>query len=884
MADMSAGGKDDARDIVSSLSHSLQRSWPSDKNMLQSAKLEAEGRKMDTQQQEKRLMSGLLRKASMLCKPGGGVDPSHKSLMKNLVMNNDAAIVAALDASEAGNASELNTYLQLISVDDSALSGEQKSTLFRERKSMVDQFKRNIGTLARKRVKQENLSKMAGPGAVRGPAGPLNAAQSEFERRRIEQGLGSKRDRPGSMMALTSFPDSMRLRTVTEKGGPIHEGPQGRRNPEEQEEGGEGEEEDSDDDGPVMRVDVAPAHLLSQSQAVKKQPSSLSAFQLNAQKQQRGAPKAFPAPAPPSSMLSSAGEMNKQQGADTNQLLSRFLELQKSSGPINGGSQQRHAQTYGHQDNQHKASPNNLGLAALGSLASVASNSAPSSSPTTPNATETSSTSPTASGPNNNVFNLILMLQQKKEAIQEKQQAEFSQIMQALQDKTMDPQTLMHLVEHTKLKHEQETRELNEQLTNALYRNGAAPSASSSSLPSSSPHARHDVASTDPKTASLSALFSSLGANGPTAPSSTSSSSSSSASSPSSSPFGSQASHGAGIGLNGATNGDFGAGIGIPNSASSSMPGSSSLSPNAISTLLSRYAASTSAQSSGSPYGGPSSLSSNASNSSASSNNHPTAGTDPTSSYGQFGLGGSPSYSNGGGPAHGLSSTGLDQQAILRRLLSQQQQHQHSIQQGAGPGMMSSNYLASLGVPGLGGNDNVSSTGSPVADLVISRQREREARKQVKLEVRREKKSTRERQRRLVLNTKYDELCALLFDPVERESKDRASVLQTAIDFIHETEGTPVPDRVPGEDEIEEDDDDDQALPAGPNLTQEQKALRRRLKKSRREKQRRHNVNILSERLGTMLAVPEVKEKAVVLQTAIQRIAEKKGVNLPSSP
>jgi len=239
--------------------------------------------------------------------------------------------------------------------------------------------------------------------------------------------------------------------------------------------------------------------------------------------------------------------------------------------------------------------------------------------------------------------------------------------------------------------------------------------------------------------------------------------------------------------------------------------------------------------------------------------------------------GGVAGFGTGADNLFGMGAAGLgpsadklpnSQKAVLEKLLREQQQREHDSQTlFARPGQ-----------------ENGPS--SAVAQLLLSREREREARKQQRLTVRREKKSSRERQRRLVLNTLYDELAALLFDDVERESKDRASVLQTAIDFFVEHDGLKVPSHVPGEDELEDDNDDDASVPNGPNLSMEEKIQRCRWKKSKREKQRRHNVNILSERLGSMLVVPEIKDKSNVLTIAIQKIKTKKGMptSEPAAP
>lgn len=853
----------ETQDMMSSLSHSLRRSWPSDKNVLQSAAAEADGRSMDAQQQEMRSMSGLLRKASMLCKPGGGVDPSHKALMKSLVLNNDEAIVAALDSSEAGDVGDLNKYLRLLSIDHNTLTSEQRETLARERGAMVDQWQRNIKTLARRIVKKEE---------------PKMNAQSEFERRRMEQGMGSKRSRPGSMRALTNFRDPLRLRTVTEKS-----------------------DEDSDDDEPVTTLDVGPARLASKkigSGSQTQQQQGLSPFQLNAPKQTSSSMP--PPPVPLHKNLHSSGSSTGSSGNDSNgtpqisndsMILAKLLQLQKSV------PQQ--------QQQQQQQRMNGSGLAALGNLAAAASSTPPPSGTTSPTGSSSGASAGGGSSGNNNMFNVILLLQQQQEALQEKQQKEFAQLLRTLQESNAEPQVMMQLIELTKRSHEQEMREMKERIMSLLQSSGMnGPSIATQQQQHHqamrSQQQQHNSPIPSPDASKLSSSFFNNAA--------------SNVNSSGNNIFGgnnASAAHAlagnSGLSLsdlsallasgNGNSGNGHGGGMNSSGFGSSAQSPSGTSSPATLSSLLSRYAAGGQSQTSASIGGGLGG--SMASGSAGSSGLNSLSGGDlPSGSvFSRFGLGGSsvPGVGNG-------SANNSDQQRmILQRLLAeQQQQHHHQQQQqqqtahfshndmghADRSGMMppSSAFGGSIGTRGFnpGNQAGASTTGSPVADLVLSRQREREVRKQLKLEVRREKKSSRERQRRLVLNTKYDELCTLLFDPVERESKDRASVLQTAINFLHDTEGIPVPDRVPGEDEMEDDDEEEVALPAGPNLTADEKLLRRRLKKSRREKQRRHNVNILSERLGTMLNVPEVKEKSMVLQTAIERIAEKKGINLSS--
>lgn len=182
--------------MMSSLSHSLQRAWPSDKNMIRSVRNET----MDSKAQETKVMSGLLRKASMLCKPGGGVDPAHKALMKDLVLSNDKNIQTALDLSSTGKSAELNRYLALLSREK--LNPEKAKEVSAERRELIRQWQDQL-----------KIYELAKDGANNN-----DARKSEIQRReaierekmRISKGLGSKRSRPGSMMRLTSFRDNHR--------------------------------------------------------------------------------------------------------------------------------------------------------------------------------------------------------------------------------------------------------------------------------------------------------------------------------------------------------------------------------------------------------------------------------------------------------------------------------------------------------------------------------------------------------------------------------------------------------------------------------------------------------------------------------------------------
>eukprot|EP00510_Aplanochytrium_minuta_P006190 CAMPEP_0184018472 /NCGR_PEP_ID=MMETSP0954-20121128/8168_1 /TAXON_ID=627963 /ORGANISM="Aplanochytrium sp, Strain PBS07" /LENGTH=639 /DNA_ID=CAMNT_0026299937 /DNA_START=434 /DNA_END=2353 /DNA_ORIENTATION=+ len=187
------GGEDK---MMNSLSNSLSRAWPSDKNMLQTLKREKQT--MDPRKQETRVMSGLLRKASMLCKPGGGVNPNHKALMKDLVLSNDTNIQLALeDSNLVNNAGQLNRYLDLMSYEKASGNSALSAEAAKERKQLVQKWQTKLETL--KNIKSPSQNDIL-----------------EAEKRRIAAGLGSKRSRPGSMLHLTSFRDNNRVRTIPE--------------------------------------------------------------------------------------------------------------------------------------------------------------------------------------------------------------------------------------------------------------------------------------------------------------------------------------------------------------------------------------------------------------------------------------------------------------------------------------------------------------------------------------------------------------------------------------------------------------------------------------------------------------------------------------------
>ena len=177
--------------MMSSLSHSLQRAWPSDKNMIRSARNET----MDLKAQETKVMSGLLRKASMLCKPGGGVDPAHKALMKDLVLSNDKNIQTALDLSSTGKSAELNRYLALLSREK--LNPEKAKESSAERRELIQRWQDQLKVYERSKEATNSAEKQ-------------RREAIEREKMRISKGLGSKRSRPGSMMRLTSFRDNHR--------------------------------------------------------------------------------------------------------------------------------------------------------------------------------------------------------------------------------------------------------------------------------------------------------------------------------------------------------------------------------------------------------------------------------------------------------------------------------------------------------------------------------------------------------------------------------------------------------------------------------------------------------------------------------------------------
>lgn len=187
--------------MMSSLSHSLQRAWPSDKNMIRSLRNET----MDSKAQETKVMSGLLRKASMLCKPGGGVDPAHKALMKDLVLSNDKNIQTALDLSSTGKSAELNRYLALLSREQ--LNPEKAKEASAERRELIRKWQDQLQLYERSKEAANNDTRKSEK---------QRREAIEREKMRISKGLGSKRSRPGSMMRLTSFRDNHRAKVVEE--------------------------------------------------------------------------------------------------------------------------------------------------------------------------------------------------------------------------------------------------------------------------------------------------------------------------------------------------------------------------------------------------------------------------------------------------------------------------------------------------------------------------------------------------------------------------------------------------------------------------------------------------------------------------------------------
>jgi len=171
---------------LSDLSSSLRQSWPSDSNMKKSLEKEM--------LEDPNAVCGLLRKASMLCKPGGQVDPKHKSLIKGMVLMNNKPMMEALESSNPGE--KINKYLDLLSLEDPFSNEVDES----DRVILVNNWKESMKELGRKMS-----------------AGSLDLnSLSVQELEKIQQGLGSKRSRPQSMATMTSFRDINRLRTVRE--------------------------------------------------------------------------------------------------------------------------------------------------------------------------------------------------------------------------------------------------------------------------------------------------------------------------------------------------------------------------------------------------------------------------------------------------------------------------------------------------------------------------------------------------------------------------------------------------------------------------------------------------------------------------------------------
>jgi len=649
-------------DLVKRLSHSLQRSWPSDKNLLQTAKEEMT---MDKDLQEKKAMTGLLRKASMLCKPGGGVDAEQKSLLKSLVFTNDSTIINALQTVEEGEADKLNQYLNLVSLEKKPLPPNQAAALKTQRKELVKKFQEDLQKLRKKpsTTTEEEQRKQ----------------QLEYEKKRLSEGLGSKRSRPPSMLNVTKFPTTNRLKTV----------------PEMQDEDPDSKTQDPPLQGKAVLglggvnipqngypVATAETNALHNSLPVAQAASSSDAINHILQ----SSAAAAAASSGSKNVAPNAENGGGAAGAGGVGVLASLLNL-KQHPQAQQQQQQQHQQQ--HQQQQ----------------------------------------------------------QQQQQHHNQQQQQQQQQLLQFLSNSGMDQQTMLQMLQ-LQQKQQQEQQQLQLQALLSSLQQQAQPA--------------NGTAPTQASSAPLHALAGLMGLQGLSNPS------------PLPQPGAAPNLFSAG----GQTNPLFG-----------------------LSSLLNANSA------------------------------LPTQG--------------------------GLATPGLapEQNRVLENLLQER-----------APGQTNGAAAAN----GFGT--------SSVAAALMERERERLERIEMKLLNRREKKSTRERQRRLVLNTLFEELGCLLFDENERESKDRASLLMATIEFFMATEGLVGPPRVSGEDEYEEEEEVEEEWKDGAALTAELKLQRRRMKKSRREKERRHKVNILSERLGVMLKVGEAKEKGSVLQAAIRRIKKHKGI------
>jgi len=651
---------------MNQLTHSLQRAWPSDKNMLQTA---SEEKMMDSQQQnETKQLSGLLRKASMLCKPGGGVDPNHKALMKDLVLTNDPTMVAVLDASEMIGTSDLNEYLQLLSIEKREVPDEEKNAIAQKREHLLAEWQQRLKALGKRKDAFSESNRSSNNDTDN------RTLKAESEKERIMTGLGTKRERPQSMVRLTSFRDTHRLRTVKEM------------------------EDDGEEDEAAVRIDTSidllGSNLGSSSPASKNQQ-----------------PMGPPAP-------KSNGVLNF-----------------KSHKPTELKSEPMQSPTRATALNYPALSPNSLSVAQF--LQQTKNNNAAIQQQQQQN--QMPFTSPQNSE--------IAILLQEQQQMRQRHQEQTAQLLQVLHEKQFDSENVIHIMNRHRDEQENEARELNERIASVVRNSQSSPS-------------------------------------------------------------------------------------GFRNFGGSASPGNQ--------------------------FG----------------NTTKPRSADFTNQFTQHVL--SPSSQN-----------------LVQRILRQQQQRSGQSSNLEAPmGLLGLSSVAATSSPmaqengfprfhqdqdqdGIMGENSSDSTQrhSSVRELLMSREREREARRQQRLEIRRQKKSDRERMRRQELNKLYDTLSSLLFDNTDRDPKDRASVLSYAINYLHASEGIPIPDKVPGEDLLNLNDDADDDIPQGPNLSAEEKQQRRRLKKSKREKQRRHLVNLLSEKLGTMLCIPDIKDKTNVLRTAIHRFS-----------
>mmetsp|Transcript_11724 Transcript_11724/g.13484 ORF Transcript_11724/g.13484 Transcript_11724/m.13484 type:complete len:689 (-) Transcript_11724:843-2909(-) len=156
--------------LMSSLSTSLQRAWPSDKNVIKTSV-------------EQPSLSSLLRTASMISQNGGLSNPKHKNMIKELILSEDPGIRDALNSVSQDGGARLRHYLESkphrVKQERKIETPEEEALrVIRERKKLEKSMKKAMKKAARVQKKLERLG--TGMQGTTPPPPPM-ASQSQTQ-------------------------------------------------------------------------------------------------------------------------------------------------------------------------------------------------------------------------------------------------------------------------------------------------------------------------------------------------------------------------------------------------------------------------------------------------------------------------------------------------------------------------------------------------------------------------------------------------------------------------------------------------------------------------------------------------------------------------------